>query len=114
MSAPARFTVTGGGEPEHGAPSLGAGISVAQDFARRHRYDAGEVSFYVRDGDAVGFAIVTKTAVGSIETELTLSGRLDLGHAATGEATHVVGELEAGSLEEYERLNETHTASTLF
>ena len=48
------FTVSGPFEEGHPVPSVGAGISVAQTFASRHRKDASELTYYVRTimGDA--------------------------------------------------------------
>lgn len=70
MSGRDRFTVSGPGEQDHGAPSLGAGISVAQTFACRHRRDVGDVSFYVREAGDVARAVVTKTEAGPIVTQV--------------------------------------------
>lgn len=63
------FIVTGPHEPEKHAPTLGAGLSLAQNYANRRRKDAGSFTYYVRDviGTTI-YATVTKEEDGSITT----------------------------------------------
>lgn len=58
--AEGRYTVSGP-DASCAAPSIGAGISAAQNFAVQHMNDeAGEFTYYVRDLLGEAFARVTK------------------------------------------------------
>lgn len=52
------YTVTGPYEEPHPVPSVGAGISVAQSFASKHR-KLGDATWYVRKIDNTLLALVT-------------------------------------------------------
>ena len=69
-----RFAVTGPYEAEHAVPSVGAGISCAQTFCTRHRKQAEELTYYVRDLTGLLFAMVTKRTDGVIATTVVGEG----------------------------------------
>ena len=59
-----RFVVTGPDKEDHPVPSVGAGLSVALDFAREDRKLPEERSYYVRDPLGILCAMVTKGSDG--------------------------------------------------
>jgi len=63
-----RYMVTGPHEADHPVPSVGAGISLAQNMATRQRARDDVLSYYVRDFDGTTLAMVTKEGDGSITT----------------------------------------------
>lgn len=67
-----KYTITGPFEPDHPAPTVGAGIVGAQTFCTRHRRKAEDLTYYVRT--------LTGEVVAKVWTEngvtLTLEGRL--------------------------------------
>ena len=67
-TAEGRFTVSGPGHDDKAAPSVGAGISGAQDFARLDRHIQEERTYYVRDLGGVLYAMVTKDEGGVVHT----------------------------------------------
>lgn len=66
--AEGRFTISGHGHEDKAAPSVGAGISGAQDFARIDRHVREERTYYVRDLGGVLYAMVTKDEAGVVHT----------------------------------------------
>lgn len=66
-----RFTVSGPYEDERSASSVGAGISLAQTLATRHRKITEELTYYVRELGGALRATVTKTADGVVLTRST-------------------------------------------
>ena len=67
--AEGRYTVTGPFVEDYPVPTVGAGISAAQNFATRHRRAEGELNYYVRD--VVGrtlYCTITKQEDGTITT----------------------------------------------
>lgn len=57
-----KFTVSGPLVDEHPVPTLGAGMSAAETFANRHRFEEEESTYYVRDLVGTAHARVTKEA----------------------------------------------------
>lgn len=63
------FIVTGPHETEKHAPTLGAALSLAQNYATKRRRDEGSYTYYVRDIlGTTTYASVTKEEDGSITT----------------------------------------------
>jgi hypothetical protein len=52
------FTVSGPYEQDHPVPNVGAGISVAQTFASKHRKDAETLTYRVTHLDGTLLAVV--------------------------------------------------------
>lgn len=63
-----RFTVTGPFEEEQSVPNVGAGLSLAQNLATKHRNDAATLTYYVRAFDGTMLAKIEKTEAGEILT----------------------------------------------
>lgn len=72
-----RFIVSGHGHEDHPAPSVGAGISCAQDFARIDRHVSEERTYYVRDLAGLLFAMVTKDIDGIVHTTAIINDQSD-------------------------------------
>lgn len=63
------YIVTGPHEKEKQAPTIGAGLSIAQTYANRRRKEQGSFTYYVRDALGVTtYATVTKEEDGTIQT----------------------------------------------